>query len=127
MKSSKVIKRLSKEFGKKFLIESENKFFFDYEAYYSPDLILRDRTTKKIKAVIEVEEGTKKQAIGTVITADYCMAKKKENPVMILLALDKQDKKDYLRRLNLLKTYAKSFTAIKIGDEKEVIQMLKRI
>ncbi|MDD4893984.1 MAG: hypothetical protein PHW54_01550, partial [Candidatus Omnitrophica bacterium] len=107
LSSQPVIAALKKEFGGIFRIstESENKFCFD-GASYNPDLVFRRKDDNSIKAIIEVEQGTRKHIVGGVITADYCMGKMRQCPPMFILALTEQDKKDYKKRIKMLKTYA---------------------
>ena len=128
LSSQPVIKELVERFQNKFVIktESENKFCFD-EAYYQPDLVLWDKDEKTIKAIIEVEQGTRKHVVGGAITADYCMMRLKQSPIMIILALTEQDKKDYHKRENLLKEYMKHIKKIFVGDIDQVIKIIGNI
>jgi len=126
VKSRPVISFLKKKFGKQFIIttEASNKLDLDNDAYYSPDLLLRDKKDNNIKAIIEVEQGARKHMVGGVITADYCIRGSKNKPLMCVLALHKQDKKDYLKRLTLLKYYSKRFSKIVIGSRDEIVKEL---
>ena len=85
------IKKIKDAFGEKFFVskESRNKFYFD-GAFYSPDLVFfYNKKTNKIIAVLEVEQGTRKHVVGRIITANYCMRRMKEKPLMLGLALKK--------------------------------------
>ena len=128
LSSQPVIKSLKNKFGNKFVIktESQNKFCFD-DAYYQPDLVLWDKTEKTIKAIIEVEQGTRKHVVGGVITADYCMGKLKQRPVMIILALTEQDRKDYHKRRTMLREYTKNIKGLVVGDNESIFTLLERI
>ena len=119
------IKKLHRK-SKKFSIsrESDNKFYFD-GTYYSPDLVLRNKETGRVEIIIEVEQGTRKHVVGGVITADYCMGKIGEKPLMIIVALHKQDRKDYAKREKLFSAYIKNLTDVIIWTEKEFIEELK--
>lgn len=123
--SRPIVRRLTKKLGGKFRITKE-KFYFD-ETYYEPDLLFRDRKTGKIKAICEVEQGTRKHVVGGVITADYCMGKIKEKPIMLILALTKQDLKDYLKRQKLIKHYIKNLKKVIIDDFKGIISEIIKI
>lgn len=126
--SKPIISKLKKQFSKKFKIttESQNKFCFD-GTFYNPDLVFWSRKDNSIKAVIEVEQGTRKHMVGGVITADYCMGKMKQTPLMFVLALEKQDRKDYLKRTVMLKKYTKHLREIVIGNYAEVVSVLSKI
>lgn len=127
-RSQPVIERLVKILGEKFTVstESDNKFNFD-DAYYSPDLVIRNKDNNKILAIIEVELGTRKHIVGGVITADYCMGLLGEKPNFYILALEKQDKKDYLKRVIMLKSYIRNLKDILVGDENFVIQHIMKL
>ncbi len=128
LSSQPVIKRLKRVFGKKFDVttESKNTFRFD-NAYYQPDLVFRCKKSKKIKVLIEVEQCTRKHIVGGVISADYCMGKHKQKPVMLILALTEQDRKDYGKRVKMLKHYIKHLRGLFVGNEKEVVRRLRNI
>ncbi|MBM3252729.1 MAG: hypothetical protein FJZ16_00560 [Candidatus Omnitrophica bacterium] len=128
LSSQPIIKSLKKKFGNKFNIatESKNKFNFD-GAYYQPDLVFYSKENNNIKAIIEVEQGTRKHTVGGVITADYCMGKLKQNPIMVVLALTDQDRNDYIKRIKMLKRYIKHLKNIIIGNKAEIIKILKQI
>lgn len=122
------MKSLIKKFGNKFDIkkESKNKFCFD-GASYIPDLVFYDKKREKIKIILEVEQGTRKHVVGGIITADYCMGKLKEKPIMLVLALTKQDLKDYRKRQKLIKNYTKHIKKVFIGGSKEIVKFLRSI
>ena len=128
LSSQSVIRRLINLFSDKFTItkESENKFYFD-GAYYSPDLVFYDKKSEKIKAILEVEQGTRKHVIGGIITADYCMGLRKERPIFCVLALTKQDLKDYKKRQKMINQYIKNIKKVMIGDLKSVVRILHNI
>jgi len=128
LSSQPVIKVLIKKFENKFKItkESKNKFYFD-GAYYSPDLVLYDKKRGRLKAIIEVEQGTRKHVIGGIITADYCMDSIKAKPVFCVLALTKQDLKDYKKRQKMINKYIRHIKRVVIGDLKAIIKTLCHI
>ena len=128
LSSQPSIKRIIKEFSNKFKIakESKNKFYFD-GAYYEPDLVLRDKNTGKIKAILEVEQGTRKHVVGGIITADYSIGKIREKPIMLVLALTKQDLKDYRKRQKMIRQYIKNIRKVIITDLKGVISEINKI
>ena len=128
LSSQPVIAALKAKFGNKFKIttESENKFCFD-DASYSPDLVLWSQDDNSIKAIIEVEQGTRKHVVGGAITADYCMGKLKQRPSMFILALEEQDRKDYLKRMLLFREYTKHLKEIIIGNEIEISAALSKL
>ena len=128
LSSQPSIKKVIKEFGNKFKItkESKNKFYFD-GAYYSPDLVFYSKKTNKIEVILEVEQGTRKHVVGGVITADYCMGLLKERPIFYILALTKQDLKDYKKRRKMINQYRKNIKKVIIGDLGDIIQALHNI
>jgi len=128
LSSKPSINSLKKQFKNKFKIttESENRFSFD-SAYYSPDLVFWSKDERVIKAVLEVEQGTRKHIVGGIITADYCMGKISQKPLMLVLALTEQDRKDYLKRKNLILHYIKYLRGIVIGNKAEVVKELGKI
>lgn len=123
--SRPIIKRLMKKLGGKFRITKE-KFYFD-ETYYNPDIVLRDRKSGKIKAILEVEQGTRKHVVGGIITADYCMGLIKEKPIMLILALNKQDLKDYKKREKMLRHYIKNIRKLVFDDFNYIKKFLIKI
>lgn len=126
--SQPTIKALKKIFGWRFEIttEARNKFCFDGTSY-QPDLVFRNKKNDKIEAIIEVEQGTRKHVVGGVITADFCMGNMKQQPVMLILALAEQDRKDYAKRIKMLKSYVKNIKDIIVGDKTAVIRALEKI
>jgi hypothetical protein len=114
-----------KKLGGKFRITKE-KFYFD-ETYYNPDIVLRDRKSGKIKAILEVEQGTRKHVVGGIITADYCMGLIKEKPIMLILALNKQDLKDYKKREKMLRHYIKNIRKLVFDDFNYIKKFLIKI
>jgi len=128
LSSQPSIKRIIKAFNNQFKItkESKNKFYFD-EAYYSPDLVLYNKKTAKIKAIVEVEQGTRKHVIGGIITADYCMGLIKAKPVFCVIALSKQDLKDYKKRQKMINKYIRHIKRVVIGDINDIIKILRHI
>ncbi len=126
--SKPVVSKLKNQFSEKFKIttESQNRFCFD-DTSYNPDLVFWSWKDNTIKAVIEIEQGTRKHVVGGIITADYCMGKMKQSPLMFVLALEKQDRKDYIKRLKMLNSYVKYLKDIIIGNETEIIEALKKI
>ncbi len=127
-RSKPVIDEIKKKFGGKFKVttETQNKFCFD-DTSYNPDLVFWSKLDNSIRAVIEVEQGTRKHMVGGVITADYCMGKMKQSPVMFVLALNEQDRKDYLKRRKLLQAYTGYIKEIIIGNKKEILSALSKI
>lgn len=127
-RSRPVTDEIKNKFGDKFHITTERRkeFCFDGTSY-NPDLVFRSKLDSSIRAIIEVEQGTRKHVVGGVITADYCMGKIKQSPVMFVLALDKQDRKDYLKRKKLIKSYTKHIKEIVIGNSKEIITALSKL
>lgn len=117
---------LKKEFGKKFLVEFQKRFEFD-GTHYRPDVIICDKKSRSIKAIIEIEQCSRKHVVGGVITADYCMRKEGEKPIMCVLSLNDQNTEGYRNRLKMLKHYIKSFKKIIIGNKKDIIKALGRI
>src|SRR3989338_4066369 len=103
-RSKPVIDEIKTKFCDQFKIttETQNELCFDGTSY-KPDLVFRSKKDNSIKAIIEVEQGTRKHMVGGVITADYCMGKTKQSPPMFVLALDEQDRKDYQKRIALFK------------------------
>ncbi len=128
LSSQPSIKKIINKFSDKFKItkESKNKFHFD-GTYYGPDLVFYDKKSDKIKAILEVEQGTRKHVVGGIITADYCMGKMKERPIMLILALTKQDLKDYAKRQKMIKHYIKNLKKVIIGDLKGIISEIIKI
>jgi len=128
LSSKPSISSLKNQFGDKFKItaESENRFSFD-SAYYSPDLVFWSKDGRVIKAVLEVEQGTRKHIVGGIITADYCMGKISQKPLMLVLALMEQDRKDYLKRKDLILHYIKYLRGVVIGNKAEVVKELRKI
>jgi len=126
--SKLIIRGLKNKFSKKFKVttESQNRFCFE-RTFYNPDLVFWSKANNSIKAVIEVEQGTRKHMVGGVITADYCMGKMKQSPVMFVLAFDEQDRKDYLKRKKLFEAYTKHLKEIVIGNKKEIITALSQL
>ena len=55
------------------------------------------------------------------------MGKIGENPSMIIVALDEQDRKDYLKRGKLIKSYIKNLKQVHIFSEKELLKELEKI
>lgn len=127
-RSKPVIDEIKKRFGNRFKIttETENKFCFD-DTSYNPDLVFWSKADNSIKAIIEVEQGTRKHMVGGVVTADYCMGKMKQSPLMFVLALDEQDRKDYQKRITLFKFYVKHLKEIIIGNKAEILKALQEI
>jgi len=123
--SRPIITKLMKKLGGKFRITKE-KFYFD-ETYYNPDIVLRDRKSGKIKAILEVEQGTRKHVVGGIITADYCMGLIKEKPIMLILALNKQDLKDYKKREKMLRHYIKNIRKLVFDDFNYIKKFLIKI
>jgi hypothetical protein len=128
LSSKPAINSLKKQFRNKFKIttESENRFSFN-SAYYSPDLVFWSKDGKVIKAVIEVEQGTRKHIVGGIITADYCVGKISQKPLMLVLALTEQDRKDYLKRKELIFHYIKYLRDVVIGNKAEIVKELKKM
>jgi hypothetical protein len=126
--SKPIIRGLKNKFSKKFKVttESQNRFCFE-EAFYNPDLVFWSKKDNSIKAIIEVEQGTRKHMVGGVITADYCMGKMKQSPTMFVLALERQDRKDYLKRQKMFQAYTCHLKRIFIGNKKEVSSALSRL
>ena len=125
--SKSVIGKLINLFDTKFEItrENENRFYFD-NAYYSPDLVFRNKNGKII-ALIEVEQGTRKHIVGGIVTADYCMGLLKEKPVFCLLALAEDDLKDYKKREKMLMQYIKHINKVVIGDFGDIRDFLAKL
>lgn len=128
LSSQPVIAMLKKRFEKKFIIttEAQNKFYFD-DAYYSPDLVLWNKMSKKVMVIIEVEQGTRKHVVGGIITADYCMGKLRQRPLMMILALTEQDRKDYVKRMPMMKKYARHIRKLYVGDISSTIRLIQHI
>jgi hypothetical protein len=128
LRSKPIIDELKKKFGGRFKIttETQNKFCFD-DTSYNPDLVLWSRTDNSIRAIIEVEQGTRKHMVGGVITADYCMGKMKQSPLMFVLALEEQDRKDYQKRVKLFREYTRHLKDIIIADKAGIISALSEI
>lgn len=126
--SQPTIKALKKMFGDKFEITTEfkNNFCFD-GASYKPDLVFRNKENDTIEAIIEVEQGARKSVVGGVITADYCMGNMKQEPIMLILALEEKDRKDYAKRIKMLKSYVRYIKDIIVGNKATVIQELEKI
>lgn len=126
--SQPVIKKLKKQFAKKFMITTEagHKFQLD-DTFYQPDLVLCCKKSKRIKFLIEVEQGSRKHMVGGVISGDYCMGKIKQKPIMIILALKEQDRKDYGKRVPMLKQYIRNLKKLFVLNEHEVIEKLKNL
>jgi len=126
--SKPVIHEIKKKFGDKFKVtmEAQNKFCFDNTSY-NPDLVLWSKSDNSIRAIIEVEQGTRKHMVGGVITADYCMGNMRQSPVMFVLAIDEQDRKDYLKRMALFHNYTKHLKKIVIGNKKQAVIALSKL
>jgi hypothetical protein len=100
-------------------------------------LVFWSEDGRVIKAVIEVEQGTRKHIVGGIITADYCMGKISQKSLMLssfgdlrrmeVLALTEQDRKDYLKRRDLILHYIKYLRGIVIGNKAEVVKELRKI
>lgn len=126
-KNSRCISNLLREkFKKKFKITQEKPFPFDGTSY-KPDLVFQDKTDDSIKAIIEIEGSSRKHMVGGVITADYVMGKEKQRPSMFVIALDELDKKDYQKRIPMLKHYTTNLKSIDIDNLKHIISRLKEI
>lgn len=125
--SKPIIELLKREFETKFkvIIESQNKFPIDQGATYNPDLVLRGKKDNSIKAIIEVEQGSRKHVVGGVITADYCMGKQDENPIMFIVALNESRKDNYRKRLPMLNSYKRYLKEVIIDCQEGVIKKLK--
>lgn len=125
--SKLVIEKLINLFETKFEItrENENKFYFD-DAYYSPDLVFRNKNGKII-ALIEVEQGTRKHIVGGIITADYCMGLLKEKPIFCLIALSERDLKDYKKREKMLMQYIRHIKKVVMGDFNDIKNFLAKL
>ena len=80
-----------------------------------------------IKAIIEIEDSSRKHMVGGVITADYCMGKRKQHPDMFIIALDEQNKKDYRKRLPMFKKYKKHLKNITIDNKLEITKKLREL
>lgn len=117
---------LKSEFKKKFNITQEKSFHFNGTTY-RPDLVFQDIVDDSIKAIIEIEGGARKHVVGGVITADYVMGKEKQRPSMFVIALDELDKKDYQKRIPMLKHYTTNLKRIDIDNLKHIISRLKEI
>jgi len=128
LSSKPVINFLKKQFRNKFKVttESENRFSFD-STHYSPDLVFWSKDGKIIKAIIEVEQGARKHIVGGIITADYCMGKISQKPLMLVLALTEQDRKDYRKRKDLISHYIKYLKDVVIGNKAEIVRELGKI
>ena len=124
--SKSVFRHLKKIFGRKFEITKEKYFPFD-ETTYKPDLIFQDKEDGSIKAIIEIENCSRKHMVGGVITADYCMGKRKQHPDMFIIALDEQNKKDYRKRLPMFKKYKKHLKNITIDNKLEITKKLREL
>jgi hypothetical protein len=125
LSSKPSVNSLKKRFRDKFKITT-NRFSFD-SAYYSPDLVFWSKDGRVIKAVLEVEQGTRKHVVGGIITADYCMGKISQKPLMLVLALTEQDRKDYLKRKKLIRHYMENLRGVIIGNKAEIVKKLREI
>lgn len=127
--SKPIIESLKRQFGIKFrvVIESQNRFPIDDGATYNPDLVFRSKKDNSIKAIIEVEQGSRKHVVGGVITADYCMDKQKENPVMFIVALNESRRDNYRKRLPMLNSYKRHLKEIIIDCKEGVLRKLKNL
>lgn len=127
--SKPIIESLEKQFGTKFkvVVESQNKFPIDDGATYNPDLVFRSKEDDSIKAIIEVEQGSRKHVVGGVITADYCMGKMREKPLMFIVALNESRRDNYRKRLLMLNSYKQHIKKVIIDCKEGVLRKLKNL
>lgn len=121
--AKQVVRFLKKKFGNRCKAET---FLFDGTSY-RPDLVLRSKRNNRIKAIIEIEQCSRKHVVGGIITADYCMRNRGEKPIMCVLSLRDENTEDYQKRIKMLKQYIKYLKDIFIGDKDEVAKALARI
>lgn len=127
MNDTKTIKEHLRNILKnKFDVLFEHSFKFDNTSY-RPDVVLKDKKYKKIKAIIEIEQCARKHVVGGVITAGYCMKKIRPKPIMFVLSLKAKNTKDYKKRIPMLKHYIKSFKDIIIDNKMEIITALMKL
>lgn len=121
-----VVSYVTKALNKKFSLTCQERFSFD-GTFYIPDIVLRNQKGDIIRAIIEIEKCSRKHVVGGVITADYCMGLRNENPVIFILSLEEKNKKDYRNRIKMLKTYVRNLQDVIIGNKEEVISELVKM
>lgn len=125
-----IVMLIREKFGSKFQITLEEPFQFDATSY-RPDVVVRSSNGKVIKAIIEIEQCSRKHVVGGVITADYCMGlpeyKQKQKSAIYVLSLKEGNTEDYRKRIKMLKQYVRNLKTIVIGNKDEVIDALMRI
>ena len=100
-----------------FHLAKEERFKISKHAVYRPDLVIRDKANKRIKAIVEIEWRTsRKHMVGGVIEADYCMKKLKAKPLFCLVSLDKKRCNSMRNRIQMLNSYCKNLYSIKVGN-----------
>jgi hypothetical protein len=133
LSSKPTIDSIKEKFKNRFRITInglQNRFYLDdtNTIYYNPDLVFWSKKNRAIiKAIIEVEQGTRKHVVGGVITADYCMGKKKQSPPMFILALNDDKKEGYQKRIGLFDEYKKHLSKIIIGNRNEIMKALSNL
>lgn len=122
-----VIRSIVLNLQDRYRITQEEPFDIDGGATYRPDVVLRDKNNNRIVAIIEIENRTgRKHMVGGVITADYCMHKRKQEPTMFVVSFDDQRRKSYQDRLKMLQGYAKCLKKIVIYDVKDATTNIKK-
>jgi hypothetical protein len=124
--ANKIVSLFKKKLGGKFIVTSHERFYFD-NTYYVPDITLRGKKDRCIKAIVEIEQCSRKHVVGGVLTADYCMSMKKIKPIIFVLSLKNKNKVDYQKRIPMLKKYVKALRDIIVGNKKEVLDELTKI
>ena len=132
LRSRDIAMLIKEKFGSKFQITLEEPFPFDTTSY-RPDVVVRSSDGKAIKAIIEIEQCSRKHVVGGVITADYCVRKDRQHklfghqkPRMFVLSLKNKNTENYKERLPMLKRYTK-FKGIVIGNKEEIFDALAEI
>lgn len=124
-----VIRRIEEQLkGRGFYLTRQERFKISSKATYRPDLVIRGKSGKIIKAIIEVEWKTsRKHMVGGVIQADYCMGKENAKPLFCLVALDKERCTSMSNRIPMLKSYCGNLYSIKVGNPKVISKALSGI
>ena len=128
-RAGEVIRYIEKQLkGQSFHLTKEERFKISKHATYIADLVIRGKSGKTIKAVIEVEWRTsRKHMVGGVIEADYCMGMIKAKPLFCLVSLDNGRCASMGNRIPMLNSYCKNLYSIKVGNPKVISKALSSL
>jgi hypothetical protein len=132
-KESRIINRIKKNFEKRYDLKTtvggnNTQLKIDGRDSYNPDILFRDKKAGKITHIIEVEtDPVRKALVGAAITADYCMKKEGAKPhLLFLIGKDGESQLDNFKaREKIIKSYLKNIKSVKVGDENEIMKILK--